>query len=189
MESGKELLGKLEGEKTRWSTDSDKLQVDVEMLPKSTALTAAFITYVSSSPENIRKKKIEEWKKIFKIHFFNFLNFVTTEAKTLQEVTSGLPNDQLSIENSQILELQKKIPLIIDPHTQATAWLRAKMAKEGTVETLTQQDAKFINTLELSIRFGKTLFLQEIDFIEPILTPIIKNDFLEQGPRKMMQIG
>ncbi len=54
------------------------------MLPRSTALTAAFITYLSGSPENIRQKKIEEWKKVFKLHFFNFLNFVTTEALTLK---------------------------------------------------------------------------------------------------------
>lgn len=54
------------------------------MLPRSTALTAAFITYASASPENIRQKKIEEWKKAFKCHYFNFLNFVTTEAITLQ---------------------------------------------------------------------------------------------------------
>lgn len=58
-----------------------------------------------------------------------------------------MPNDQLSIENSQIINLQNKIPLIIDPHTQATAWLKGKLEKTGTVETLTQQDSKFINTL------------------------------------------
>lgn len=62
-------------------------------------------------------------------------------------MSEGLPNDQLSIENSQIIALQKKIPLIIDPHTQATTWLKSKLGKTGTIETLTQQDAKFINTL------------------------------------------
>ena len=48
--SGQELLEKLKDEKVRWERDSDKLQVDVEMLPKYTAMTAAFLTYVSSSP-------------------------------------------------------------------------------------------------------------------------------------------
>ena len=114
---------------------------------------------------------------------------MTTEANTLQEVSQGLPNDQLSVENSQILLFQKRIPLIIDPHTQASNWLKGKLLKEGTVEMLTQQNAKFINTLELSLRFGKTLILEEIDFIEPILTPIIKNDFQKQGPRNFVQIG
>ena len=104
-------------------------------------------------------------------------------------MSQGLPNDQLSVENSQILLFQKRIPLIIDPHTQATTWLKNKLLKDGPVETLTQQDSKFINTLELSLRFGKTLILHEIDFIEPILTPIIKNDFQKQGPRNFLQIG
>jgi dynein heavy chain 2 len=54
---------------------------------------------------------------------------------------------------------------------------------------LTQQDPKFLNTLELAIRFGKTLIIQEIDFIEPVLTPILKQDFVRQGARNIMQIG
>lgn len=88
------------------------------------------------------------------------MNFVTNEAITLQEVSAGLPNDQLSVENSQILFLQKRISLVIDPHTQASAWLKGKLVKDGAIETLTQQDPKFINTLELAVRFGKTLILQ-----------------------------
>jgi hypothetical protein len=72
----------------------------------------------------------------------------------------GLPNDQLSIENSQILTFLKEIPLIIDPHTQASTWLKQKLSIDNKVETLTQQDPKFMNTLELAIRFGKTLVIQ-----------------------------
>lgn len=101
----------------------------------------------------------------------------------------GLPNDQLSIENSQILTFLKNISVIIDPHTQATNWLKQKIQSENKVETLTQQDPKFLNTLELAIRFGKTLIIQEIDYIEPVLTPIIKGDFARQGARNLMQIG
>ena len=54
---------------------------------------------------------------------------------------------------------------------------------------MTQQDPKFLNTLELAIRFGKTLIIQEIDYIEPVLTPILKADFTRQGARNLMQIG
>jgi dynein heavy chain 2 len=46
-----------------------------------------------------------------------------------------------------------------------------------------------MNTFELAVRFGKTLVLQEIDFLEPILTPILKSDYIRQGPRNLMQIG
>ena len=115
---------------------------------------------------------------------------MTSEATTLQEVLKGLPNDQLSIENSQILTFIKEVPLIIDPHTQATTWLKQKLQGNNVkVETLIQQDPKFLNTLELAIRFGKTLIIQEIDYIEPVLTPILKQDYIRQGARSIMQIG
>lgn len=52
---------------------------------------------------------------------------MTSEAATLQEILKGLPNDQLSIENSQILSFVSEVPLIIDPHTQATTWLKQKL--------------------------------------------------------------
>lgn len=82
-----------------------------------------------------------------------------------------------------------EVPLIIDPHTQATTWLKQKLQGDNKVETLIQQDPKFLNTLELAIRFGKTLIIQEIDYIEPVLTPILKRDFVRQGTRNLMQVG
>jgi hypothetical protein len=53
---------------------------------------------------------------------------VTSEAVTLQEVMKGLPSDQLSIENSQIIFFLRNISVIIDPHTQATNWLKQKLS-------------------------------------------------------------
>ena len=95
--SGVDLLSKLEDEKVRWGIESDKLKVEVEMMPKHAAITACFVTYLSQSPENIRHLEVEKWKKIFKCHYYNFLSFVTSETTTLQEVLKGLPNDQLSV--------------------------------------------------------------------------------------------
>jgi dynein heavy chain 2 len=57
------------------------------------------------------------------------------------------------------------------------------------VEALTQQDPKFMNTLELAVRFGKILVVEEIDYVEPVLMPIIKRDFIKQGSRNIMQLG
>ena len=38
-------------------------------------------------------------------------------------------------------------------------------------------DAKLMNTLELSIRFGKTLIIKELDTIEGLLVPILRKDY------------
>ena len=39
------------------------------------------------------------------------------------------------------------------------------------------------------MRFGKTLIIQEMDFIEPILYPIMRRELQSQGPRYVVQIG
>ena len=41
----------------------------------------------------------------------------------------------------------------------------------------------------MAIRFGKTLIIQEIDYIEPVLTQVLKRDYIRQGARALMQIG
>jgi dynein heavy chain 2 len=72
----------------------------------------------------------------------------------------GLPADSLSIENGIIIINTARTPLIIDPATQASEWLKRSLKKKNdNVEILNHQDAKFNNILELSIRFGKVLII------------------------------
>ena len=51
------------------------------------------------------------------------------------------------------------------------------------------KDNNFTTQLELAVRFGKTLIIQEADTIEPILYPIMRRDLQSQGPRFVVQIG
>ncbi len=39
------------------------------------------------------------------------------------------------------------------------------------------------------MRFGKTLIIQEMDTVEPVLYPLMRRDFQSQGPRYVVQIG
>lgn len=43
------------------------------------------------------------------------------------------------------------------------------------------QDTNFINALELAVRFGKTLIIQEMDGVEPVLYPLLRKDLVAQG--------
>lgn len=43
------------------------------------------------------------------------------------------------------------------------------------------QDDNFVNQLELAVRFGKTLVVQEVDNIEPVLYPLLRGDLSSQG--------
>lgn len=99
----------------------------------------------------------------------------------------GLPADQLSVENAIMITNTDKTPLIIDPATQATEWLKANLKKNSeNVEILNNQDSKFNTNIELAIRFGKTLIVQEVDGIESMLVPILRKDLVQQGPRQVV---
>lgn len=43
------------------------------------------------------------------------------------------------------------------------------------------QDSNFITALELAVRFGKTLIIQEMDGVEPVLYPLLRRDLVAQG--------
>ena len=43
------------------------------------------------------------------------------------------------------------------------------------------QDANFTTALELAVRFGKTLVIQEVDGVEPVLYPLLRGDLTSQG--------
>ena len=40
-----------------------------------------------------------------------------------------------------------------------------------------------MTALELAVRFGKTLLIQEMDSIDPALFPLLRGDFISHGPR------
>ncbi len=49
-------------------------------------------------------------------------------------------------------------------------------------------DQRFTTTLELAVRFGKTLVVAEVDRVEPILYPLLRMDLDRQGPRFVVQV-
>ena len=79
-------------------------------------------------------------------------------------------------------------PFLIDPSSRATEWLKTHL-KERRLEVVNQQDANFTTAVELAVRFGKTLIIQEMDGVEPILYPLLRGDLTSQGPRFVVQVG
>lgn len=69
---------------------------------------------------------------------------------------------------------------MIDPSTQASEWLKINIKKTNdNVEILNHQDPKFNTNLELSIRFGKVLIIQEVDGVESLLVPVLRKELIQ----------
>ncbi|MPC25130.1 Cytoplasmic dynein 2 heavy chain 1 [Portunus trituberculatus] len=182
------LVTKLEGEYRRWSQQVSELESGLKGLPREALLASAFITYLSEAPEDIRKATLAHWSRMLKVSSFDLRRFLSSEREQLQWKAEGLPSDQLSIENALVILQSGMCPFLIDPSSRATAWVREHL-RESTVEVTTQQDPKFVTTLELAVRFGKTLIIQDVDQVEPLLFPLLRGDLVSQGPRYVVELG
>ncbi|CAH1776602.1 unnamed protein product [Owenia fusiformis] len=189
------LVGKLDGEYQRWNTQVGELSVTLKELPMRVLLAAAFITYMSSAPEDVRRNSLNSWMEATGVTGFDLRRFLSTESEQLMWKAEGLPSDNLSMENALVILQLNDVaagstlrPFLVDPSSRATDWLKAHM-KENRLEVVNQQDANFSTALELAVRFGKTLVIQEMDGIEPVLYPLLRGDLVAQGPRFVVQIG
>ncbi|CAF0769940.1 unnamed protein product [Adineta steineri] len=189
IDAAQNLVGKLEGEFYRWSSQVNDLNEQLKALPKLSLLSAGFITYLASQSEDKRIDYMSKWKQILKVDDkFDVRKFLSTESEQLVWKSQGLPSDDLSMENAIVILRSQLCPFLVDPSSRATDWLKTHL-KNKKVEVINQQDSNFTTQLELAVRFGKTLIVQEVDGVEPVLYPILRKDLAAQGPRHVVQIG
>uniref|UniRef100_A0A8B9QWJ8 Cytoplasmic dynein 2 heavy chain 1 n=1 Tax=Anas platyrhynchos TaxID=8839 RepID=A0A8B9QWJ8_ANAPL len=188
LKAAEVLINQLDREHKRWSTQVSEITDELSTLPKRAQLAAAFITYLSAAPEDQRKTRLDEWTKSAGLEKFDLRRFLCTESEELVWKSEGLPSDDLSIENALVILQSKVCPFLIDPSFRATEWLKTHL-KESRLEVVNQQDTNFLTSLELAVRFGKTLIIQEMDGVEPVLYPLLRKDLVVQGPRYAIQIG
>ena len=182
------LIGKLEGEHKRWSGQVTELAQELDQLPRRALLAAGFITYLSQTPEDERRQKLDDWMENVGLQSFNLRKFLSTESEQLIWKGEGLPSDDLSMENALVILQGEQYPFLVDPSQRATEWLKVHL-KESRLEVINQQDSNFTTALELAVRFGKTLVIQEVDGVEPLLYPLLRKDLVNQGPRFVIQVG
>ena len=158
-------------------------------MPKLSLLSASFITYLAGQSEDKRVEYMSKWEQILSVDGkFDVRKFLSTESEQLVWKSQGLPSDELSMENAMVILRSQLCPFLIDPSSRATDWLKTHL-KDRKVEVINQQDTNFTTQLELAVRFGKTLIVQEVDGVEPVLYPILRKDLASQGPRHVVQIG
>ncbi|XP_059389920.1 dynein cytoplasmic 2 heavy chain 1 isoform X1 [Carassius carassius] len=195
ISAAEKLLQQLDGEHTRWIAQVDEISEELDTLPKRAQLSAAFITYLPAAPEDQRRSSLDHWMSSSGLQKFDLRQFLCSESEQLIWKSEGLPSDDLTMENAlvilQINENRSRsasCPFLIDPSSRATEWLRTHL-KAHRLEVINQQDANFMTVLELAVRFGKTLVIQEMDGVEPVLYPLLRRDLIAQGPRYVVQIG
>lgn len=109
----------------------------------------------------------------------------------------GLPGDDVTIEN--VVIITKAAParhvMIIDPVETASTWLLQHLTQQHKaraappVETVAAGDPRFVNVLELAVRFGKWLIVQDVDSIEPLMVPLLRGELSQNGGGWVVAVG
>uniref|UniRef100_H2ZEZ5 Uncharacterized protein n=1 Tax=Ciona savignyi TaxID=51511 RepID=H2ZEZ5_CIOSA len=149
--SAETLVGKLGSEHQRWNDQVKSLTSELTSLPACAQLASAFITYLPSAPEDVRREMVQSWMELIKLPSFDLRRFLSTESEQLQWKSEGLPSDDLSMENALIiLQVIPPFffsgirPFLVDPSSRATEWLKQHL-KESRLEVVNQQVSRVWN--------------------------------------------
>ncbi|KAK7249122.1 dynein light chain binding protein [Aureococcus anophagefferens] len=167
LDKAQHLLGKLSGEQARWQTQAGDLRSELASLPRQLLVAAGFLTYLSRCPEDAREAALADWTATVGLAAFDFTSLLATESRLLAWKQVGLPADPLSMENALVVAHNPgaRVPFVIDPADAARAWLVAHYGGDDgrPLEVLQSADARFGTTVELAVRFGKTLLIFDVD--------------------------
>lgn len=191
LNKAQDLLSKLSEEKTRWAKEANSIREINATVPKGAIVASAFIAYLGKEPEDVRQHYLSLWCSRFGLpETFKVSCFLRSEGELLQFKAEGLPGDDLSLENAVIILECLRTPLVVDPANRAIDWVRQHLSSRNTViEIISMHDERFTHTLELAIRFGKTLLVTEVTHISPMLFPILRSDLASAGAKRTVQVG
>ena len=195
LTKAKSLLGKLTGEKNRWAQQISELKIINEMIPYNALLSSAFVTFLGYYNESVREETWTQWVKCIDFngrenHTIKIVNFLLNESEMLRLKFDGLPTDTLSLENALVINNSVKTVFIIDPVTKATEWFIKNIQKSSTsVDVCSLHDEKLLTNIELAIRFGKTLLINDVDKIESFLVPLLRGEKYKRGPTSVIRLG
>lgn len=73
------------------------------------------------------------------------------------------------------------MPIFLDPSGVAVAWIKRNIGSK--LEITQPESPKFLTTLELAVRFGKPLLVEELVEFPSILLPVLRRRPLRLGDR------
>ncbi|KFD50374.1 hypothetical protein M513_08756 [Trichuris suis] len=189
LQAAETLTTKLGSEYERWKLQLSSITKELENLPRLALLAAVFLHFMISQSESTRRKVMKSLQGVISTEGFDFLRFMGTEVNYLNLKREGLPDDDTAVENALAVLNGCQVALLLDPSQQSTAWLLKHSEKVSKVEAVSQKDANYVTQLELSIRFGKTLILSDVNGVDPVLHSVLREQFLYQGGRRIMKVG
>jgi dynein heavy chain len=124
------MIDGLAGEKDRWTATVAELTIQAELVIGDSLVASGAISYSGSFTSQYREELEETWRKSMKEFGIKYTQDVTMSKVLGDDVTirqwgvAGLPSDKLSVENGIIMFKSRRLPLMIDPQTQANKFVK-----------------------------------------------------------------
>jgi dynein heavy chain 2, cytosolic len=97
IDSAESLIGKLHGERVRWSEQVAQLTDQISMLATQSLVAAAFITYLPSTPEDTRAQRCDAWLKLLNVRLSPFEMYrMQTQRRDVNHIVLAIHSFPLS---------------------------------------------------------------------------------------------
>nr|CCC91421.1 putative dynein heavy chain, cytosolic [Trypanosoma congolense IL3000] len=191
------LLQQLLEERERWEAEVSGFDSEIGALLGDCLLAAASLTYFGYFDEPTRQSLLLPlWRKRLEKSQIRFrekvsadmVDYLVTPSQRLGWELQGLPKDNLYVENAVILHRNRRFPLLIDPTGVATAFLH-KMHAGGSMRTTSFTKNGYLKQLDMAIRFGYPLLIEDAEFMDPVVGPLLNNEVRRVGGCVLTRLG
>ncbi|KAK4887690.1 hypothetical protein RN001_003961 [Aquatica leii] len=186
-------VAKLKTQLSTYTKEAAEIEIHLRAAQSTIATAEGLVNKLNDEYERWKTQLIcrfilNEWLEAISLDGFSLEQFLSTEREQLQWQSEGLPADQLSLQNAIMIFNTNITPLLLDPTSIASNWIKTRLNSK-TMEVTTQNSTKFNTTLELAVRFGKILIIEEVEAISPVLFTILRKQFVYQGERKLVNVN
>ncbi|MGH0177674.1 UNVERIFIED_CONTAM: hypothetical protein FKN15_074253 [Acipenser sinensis] len=189
------LITGLADEKVRWQDTVCNLEYMVNNVAGDVLLSAGYVAYLGPFTGEYRAAMADEWLKKFDEFGVphtkepNLIGTLGEPVKIRSWQISGLPKDNLSVENGVIAQYSQRWCHFIDPQGQANKWIK-NMEKDKGIDVIKLSDRDFLRSLENAIRFGKPCLLENVgEELDPALEPVLQRETYKHQGSMVLKLG
>lgn len=192
------LVEGLKSEGKRWKENISILESAEKNLIANVILSASIISYSGPFPIEYRKEFLNSCKNFIvenEIFFsetdevYSLVNNMCDPLTVREWTYSGLPADDLSIDNAIITVRTKRWPLIIDPQLQANKWIK-NYYKNHNIRVYKSTFKNLFNRTKDCVTSGFPVLVENIEnTIDSSMEPILQKNIYFQGSIQLLSMG
>ncbi|CAD6999081.1 unnamed protein product [Ceratitis capitata] len=191
------LIEKLSSEFHTWSMQLDEYKASYKTLDTKSLLIALAINYFSHLTLERRSFSMDRLLGELQLRPFDLRKSLLTEQEQIIWESMGLASDAQIIENAALLRQMVDlpygsypIPLVLDPTQTALHWLEEYLRSKSRPYDITTQSNERLNyMLELAVRFGKVLVVQDCQQVRPPMLQLLQGRLYVKFGKKLVEVG